>query len=156
MVAWIIVPAFDVAVFWFWGAKALVYMALGTWIGVGLHPIAGHVISEHVQLADGQETFSCYDKLLNPLLYNFGYHVEHHDFPSIPWNRLPNLRKIAPEFYEPLRSYNSWTYVMYEFLTRRDVAQTGIMTKRPDRAGSISSTMIPASALGKGVNTKKE
>ena len=27
------------------------------------------------------------------------YHVEHHDFPTIPLHKLGNLRKIAPEFY---------------------------------------------------------
>lgn len=34
-----------------------------------------------------QETHSCYDRWLNPLLFNFGYHVEHHDFNNIPWTR---------------------------------------------------------------------
>jgi fatty acid desaturase len=27
------------------------------------------------------------------------YHVEHHDFPTIPLHKLGQLRDIAPEFY---------------------------------------------------------
>ena len=27
------------------------------------------------------------------------YHVEHHDFPTIPLHKLGQLREIAPEFY---------------------------------------------------------
>ena len=91
LASWIVVPAFDVAISYCggaWSLKPLAFLLLGTYMGVGLHPIAGHVVSEHVMMAnDGQETHSCYDALLNPLLYNFGYHVEHHDFPNIPWNR---------------------------------------------------------------------
>jgi sphingolipid delta-4 desaturase len=89
-VSWIVVPAYDLALCYYGGRsiKPLAYLLAGTCIGVGLHPIAGHVISEHCNMMnDGQETHSCYDALLNPLLYNFGYHVEHHDFPNIPWTR---------------------------------------------------------------------
>jgi sphingolipid delta-4 desaturase len=46
-----------------------------------------------------------------------GYHNEHHDFPSIPWTRLPELRSIAKEFYEPLPSHTSWPYVTYKFIS---------------------------------------
>jgi len=28
------------------------------------------------------------------------YHVEHHDFPTVPLHKLGQLRKIAPEFYK--------------------------------------------------------
>jgi len=28
--------------------------------------------------------------------------VEHHDFPTVPWARLPAVRRLAPEFYADL------------------------------------------------------
>ena len=46
-----------------------------------------------------------------------GYHNEHHDFPSIPWTRLPALRQLAKDFYEPLPSHKSWPYVTWKFIT---------------------------------------
>ena len=45
-----------------------------------------------------------------------GYHNEHHDLPSIPWNNLPKLRAMAPEFYDNLKFHSSWTRLLFQFI----------------------------------------
>lgn len=42
-----LVLGFDAAVLYFMGVKALAYLLLGTLLGGGLHPMAGHLIAEH-------------------------------------------------------------------------------------------------------------
>jgi fatty acid desaturase len=45
-----------------------------------------------------------------------GYHNEHHDLPSIPWNNLPKLRAMAPEFYDNLKFHPSWSRLLFQFI----------------------------------------
>jgi len=45
-----------------------------------------------------------------------GYHNEHHDLPSIPWNNLPKLRAMAPEFYNNLKYHSSWSRLLIQFV----------------------------------------
>ena len=107
--------------FYFAGWQAAVYFLVCMLLAGSLHPTSGHFISEHYVFHEGQETYSYYGPL-NKLTYNVGYHNEHHDFPFIPGSRLPELKKIAPEFYDNLHSYNSWTKVILTFLFRREIS----------------------------------
>ncbi|KAG8885367.1 hypothetical protein FRB97_001442 [Tulasnella sp. 331] len=108
--------AFDYAIVKFVGGRALAYFIMSSFFAGSLHPCAGHFIAEHY-LWDGleQETYSYYGPL-NILTYNVGYHNEHHDFPSVPWTRLPALRAIAPEYYDTLSSHLSWPMVIFHFI----------------------------------------
>ncbi|KAJ7931174.1 dihydroceramide delta(4)-desaturase [Mycena leptocephala] len=103
------------------GWRPLVYLLASSFFAGSLHPCAGHFIAEHY-LWDGleQETYSYYGPL-NVLAYNVGYHNEHHDFPSIPWTRLPALRALAPEAYDTLPSHPSWPMVIVNFIRDKEV-----------------------------------
>lgn len=81
---------FDVLVLYAWGWRPLFYMVVGTLLALGLHPVAGHFISEHYMFKGGYETYSYYGPL-NLITFNVGYHNEHHDFPNIPGSRLPQV-----------------------------------------------------------------
>ena len=109
------VIAVDVLVLVFLGPKALVYLLLSTFFGLGLHPLGGRWIQEHFVTKAGQETYSYYGPL-NRLCFNVGYHNEHHDFANVPWNNLPKLKALAPEYYDSLASYRSWTAVIGRFI----------------------------------------
>ena len=105
----------DVAIFLILGPKALAYLALSTLFSLGLHPLGGRWIQEHYVTTEGQETYSYYG-ILNKLCFNMGFHNEHHDFANVPWNKLPKLRALAPEYYDALKSYRSWTAVVLRFI----------------------------------------
>lgn len=116
---WVIAIAFDVTIWYYFGMQALVYLALSTMLGLGLHPMSGHFVAEHFEVITGQETYSYYGPL-NYLAYNVGYHNEHHDFPRVPGRLLPKVKEIAPEYYD-LPSYSSWCKVLWDFIFNDNV-----------------------------------
>jgi len=112
----IAVMSSNVAVVYFWGWRSFAYLIIGTFLGLGLHPAAGHFIAEHYEFTKGAETYSYYGPW-NYLNFNVGYHNEHLDFPKVAWSRLPMVRKIAPEFYEYLPYHTSYLKVIWDYIT---------------------------------------
>ncbi|XP_037047185.1 sphingolipid delta(4)-desaturase DES1-like [Bradysia coprophila] len=107
---------FNAIVTQYCGWHVMFYLVIGTLLTMGFHPIAGHFIAEHYMFAKGFETYSYYGPL-NVLTFNVGYHNEHHDFPYIAGSRLPQLKVIAPDFYENMPQHSSWIRVLYDFIT---------------------------------------
>ena len=76
------------------GPQCLWYMLLSVFFAGSIHPTAGHFLAEHYVVDGVAETYSYYGPL-NCLCYNVGYHNEHHDFPNIPWSKLPEVRQLS-------------------------------------------------------------
>jgi sphingolipid delta-4 desaturase len=113
---------FIAAVWYLLGPKAISYLLLSFFFSVGLHPLGARWIQEHYLTHDEQqETFSYYG-ILNTVAFNVGHHNEHHDFPSVPWNKLPQIRRTAPEYYNTLSYHMSWTKLFFRFLFDREIS----------------------------------
>ena len=126
------VAAADLLILMFWGPMAMLYLALSMLFALGLHPLGARWIQEHFTTNPGQETSSYYGAL-NAVQLNIGYHNEHHDCPGIPWNRLPDLRRAAPEFYDQvLDAHPSWSKLMIDFVVHGNPDVHGRVT-RPTR-----------------------
>lgn len=111
----IIVFAVDVAVIVIMGWTSFLYLVFSFTFSIGFHPLGARWIQEHFIVNPPQETYSYYG-LLNILALNVGFHNEHHDFPSIPWNRLPFVKAEAPEWYDNLFFHKSWFKLWLRFL----------------------------------------
>ena len=125
--------AYNLAVYSAWGWGPLKFSFLCVLLAGSLHPLAGHFISEHYvfpHLSETQETYSYYGSL-NRLAWNVGYHNEHHDFPFVPWSRLPLLNRIAHEFYDDLAVCESWTLVLWDYIWRREVGPFNRVKRKP-------------------------
>jgi sphingolipid delta-4 desaturase len=143
--------SFDVAIWYLFGYRSLVYLILGTLLGLGLHPAAGHFIAEHYEFVAGTETYSYYGSA-NLFNFNVGYHNEHHDFPKVPWSKLPQIKKIAPEFYDNLPFYTS--YVTQVFLPYIMDPEMGVYCRikrkiSTERYAALNKTTAKGFALGK-------
>jgi len=112
------------------GVRPLAYLVVSTVFAIGLHPMGARWIQEHFALRDNQETYSYYGPL-NRVSFNIGYHNEHHDLVTVPWSRLPQIRRLAPEFYDGLASYGSWTSLLWRFITNQSMTLFSYVI-RPD------------------------
>jgi sphingolipid delta-4 desaturase len=87
------------------GVRGILYLFAAVAL-MGLHPVSAHFVHEHAASAapdmdnadETKVTFSYYG-WWNPVMFNVGYHREHHDITKCPGSRLPQLRRLFPELY---------------------------------------------------------
>ncbi len=124
--AWTIVNmavevAFMVALTYFFGLKAFIFLLASFFFSVGLHPLGARWVQEHFLTHGEQETKSYYGPL-NTVNLNVGYHNEHHDFPSVPWNKLPQIREAGGNFYNTLGHHTSYVRLLFQFLFDKNIS----------------------------------
>jgi sphingolipid delta-4 desaturase len=71
----------------------------------------------------------------NAILFNTGYHHEHHTFADVPWTRLPALKRLGGDLFDVAtdRSYFRfwWDHVTRDFSpTRRNPVQEMDLSER--------------------------
>jgi len=87
-----------------WKSLLFLYLSETLW-SIPPHPASAMFVTNHGS-ATNEETGECIPSSSTYAgrwysLFTLGtnYHAEHHDFPTIPLNKLGALRDIAPEFY---------------------------------------------------------
>jgi sphingolipid delta-4 desaturase len=130
--------SFMVVFIYFFGLKALLFLTLSFFFSVGLHPLGARWVQEHfLTHGDHQETKSYYGRM-NVVNLNVGFHNEHHDFPSVPWNKLPELKRMASGHYDTLGYHTSYSRLLFQFLTSRDLSVYS-RTARSNRGKTVAS-----------------
>jgi sphingolipid 4-desaturase/C4-monooxygenase len=130
---------YDLAILMFFGPNALLYLFASFWFSVGgLHPLGARWLQEHFTQDPAQETFNYYGPL-NLVALNIGYHNEHHDFPDVPWSRLPRLKEMAPEFYANLKTHKSLSGLLLKFICDPQLT----LYTRVDRSAAARSIIRP-------------
>jgi len=138
---------FDVAIWIFFGPKAFFFLLFSFFFSVGLHPLGARWIQEHyLSLDENQETYSYYGPM-NTVAFNVGYHNEHHDFPSIPWNKLPELKRSAPAFYDTLLYHRSWTKLFFRFLFDKEISLYSRVLRKNRNKVPLSDVSTPDTDL---------
>lgn len=115
----------------------------GFLIGLALCYLQGHY--EHARGA-----VSHYGRLYNALLFNDGYHVEHHARPAASWRELPRHRSadaIASRWPPILRWLELVNLCALERLVLRSPALQAFVVDRHERA--IRSLLIELPAAGR-------
>lgn len=131
------------AIWFFLGPKAFVFIFASFFFSIGLHPLGARWIQEHYLVQDeNQETYSYYG-VLNTVAFNVGYHNEHHDFPSIPWNKLPQIKERASGYYTSLHAHRSWTLLFFRFLFDREISLFSRIVRKERGKVQLTDLSVP-------------
>ena len=110
---------------WLGGFWCFVYfrLAAGFSLGAFAHPYSGFWLMQHAATAHNgfQPTVSYSGSRIWHWL-NLGelYHLEHHDFPWVPFTKIEAVRRIAPEYYRSCHVVTSVWRLTWDWLSHTD------------------------------------
>jgi Sphingolipid Delta4-desaturase (DES) len=60
--------------------------------------------------------------------------------PMVAWSKLPQLYRMAPEFYQPLLAYRSYTRLIFKFICDKNISPLNrwVRPDAPQQKGSAS------------------
>jgi sphingolipid delta-4 desaturase len=128
--AWIAILAFA-------GWPGVAYLLISTYLSVGPHPAGAHILQEHIAF-DGGNGMASYYGPINHVSVNLGYHLEHHDIPQIAGWRLPELQRLAPQFYRDQFRHVSRLRGLWQFVTDPNIGLDSRPIKELDAGFSFS------------------
>jgi sphingolipid delta-4 desaturase len=126
------------AIVTFAGWPAIAYLLISTYLSVGPHPAGAHILQEHIAF-DGGDGMASYYGPVNLISVNLGYHLEHHDLPHIAGWRLPQLRRLAPQFYTNRFRHLSRLRGLWQFVTDSNIGLDSRPIKEIDAGLSPSA-----------------
>ncbi len=117
--------SFWALVAWFLGPGALAYLwaASAFSLGAFCHPYLGFWLIQHLAAPYNfhQPTVSYGGSdVWHWLNLQVLRHVEHHDFPNIPFTKAAEVRRIAPEFYDGLFEVKSIRSIIWRWASHTD------------------------------------
>jgi sphingolipid delta-4 desaturase len=131
------------AIWFFLGPMAVLFVVASFFFSIGLHPLGARWIQEHYLVHDEQQETYSYYGVLNTVAFNVGYHNEHHDFPSIPWNKLPQLKAKASSHYTSLHAHKSWTLLFFRFLFDREISLFSRIVRKERGKVQLTDLSVP-------------
>lgn len=147
IVNWLVNISAIFSMYFFFGKGPILFLMFASISSIGLHPLGARWIQEHYPTHPFQATYSYYG-IANRVAFAIGYHVEHHDFPSVPWNKLPLLKATAPEYYDTLFAYRSYTELLKDFiferkwsLSQRYIIEKEMTENAPEGADPFTKTL---------------
>ncbi|MDX1377728.1 MAG: fatty acid desaturase [Anaerolineales bacterium] len=111
--------------FWLGGFWCFLYfrLAAGFSVGAFAHPYLGFWLMQHAATArNGYQPTVSYSGSRIWHWLNLGelYHLEHHDFPWVPFTKIEAVRRIAPEYYRSCHVVTSVWRLTWDWLSHTD------------------------------------
>lgn len=100
----------------FWHPYIAYFLGVHRTTKISLSPLGEEDDDDDGTTSDRQPTRSAYSWVVALATGNLNYHCEHHDFPNVPWWRLPKVRAAAPEWYENLDTWQGLGMPFMEYL----------------------------------------